>query len=174
VSSRNSYNPPDTPSKSITYLNLATTLAPGKLDIVAGTNNYTYTLPQPIHGNLGPKRLPINPHIYGVNWPKNANYIKTLGVTVSRWGGNAVTPYNPFDHFTNAGNDWFFENRVAENGKSDEWINWIQAAGSDAIMTVPALDWVSKDATSYSYPKTLYPGMPLMYFTSYKDSNVPL
>lgn len=158
INSRSSYNPPDTPSKSITYLNLATPFAAGKLDIVAGAKNYTHTLPQITRGNLSPaKRIPIDPNIYGVNWPKNANYIKTLGVTVSRWGGNAVTPYNPFDHFTNAGNDWFFENRVAENGKSDDWLGWVQAAGSDAILTVPALDWVSKDATSYSYPKTLYP-----------------
>src|SRR5690606_11794663 len=66
------------------------------------------------------RRREIDPHIYGVNWPKNANYIRTLGVTFSRWGGNAVTAYNPFEHFTNAGSDWFFENRG--NEKSDDWI----------------------------------------------------
>ncbi|KAH6918404.1 glycoside hydrolase family 44-domain-containing protein [Coprinopsis sp. MPI-PUGE-AT-0042] len=155
VSSRTSYSPPDTPSKSITYLNLATPLASGKLDIVAGSKNYTYTLPPASTGTLNSKRSPINPLIYGVNWPKDANYIKTLGVTVSRWGGNAVTAYNPFGHFTNAGADWFFQNRGSDN--SDDWIGWVQGAGSDAIMTVPGLDWVSKDTSSYSYPKTQYP-----------------
>jgi Glycoside hydrolase family 44 len=131
-------------------------LAPGKLDIVAGTANYTYTLPQPTTGTLNSKRLPISPLIYGVNWPKDANYIKTLGVTISRWGGNAVTAYNPFGHFTNAGSDWFFQNRGSDSG--DDWVGWVQGAGSDAILTVPALDWVSKDTSSYSYPKSTYPG----------------
>ena len=36
---------------------------------------------------------PINPHIYGVNFPTDAGYITRLGVTASRWGGNAVTAY---------------------------------------------------------------------------------
>ncbi|KAK7045829.1 hypothetical protein VNI00_007240 [Paramarasmius palmivorus] len=99
----------------------------------------------------------INDDIYGVNFPPNANYIKHLGVTLSRWGGNAVTAYNPFGDFTNAGNDWFFENRMAENGNADEWVGWVHGAGSSSLLAVPALDWVSKDATSYSYPKSVYP-----------------
>ena len=99
---------------------------------------------------------PISPLIYGVNWPPSASYIAQLGVTISRWGGNAVTAYNPFGDFTNAGNDWFFENRASD--KADTWIGWIKAAGSQAMMTIPALDWVSKDDYSYSYPKTIYPG----------------
>jgi hypothetical protein len=68
----------------------------------------------------------INPDIYGVNWPPSASYIQNLGVTMrcddsnlpdvsraetalSRWGGNTATAYNPNGHFTNAGNDWYFE-----------------------------------------------------------------
>jgi hypothetical protein len=50
--------------------------------------------------------FPISPMIYGVNFPTSASYIQDLGVTVSRWGGNAVTAYNPAGNFTNAGNDW--------------------------------------------------------------------
>ncbi|TFK30099.1 hypothetical protein FA15DRAFT_197786 [Coprinopsis marcescibilis] len=158
ISSRTTYSPPDTPNRSISYLSLASSLASGALEISAGETSFKHTLPRVQRGIVNlERRLPIDPHIYGVNWPKSAQYIHQLGVTLSRWGGNAVSAYNPFDHFTNAGSDWFFENRVAENGKSDDWLGWIQSAGSDAIMTVPALDWVSKDATSYSYPRTLYP-----------------
>lgn len=80
---------------------------------------------------------PINPHIYGVNFPPTASYINHLGVTLSRWGGNAVTPYNPFGHFTNAGNDWYFENRASDWGSADEWVGWVSGAGSDTILTVP-------------------------------------
>jgi hypothetical protein len=95
--------------------------------------------------------------VYGVNFPTSADYIQKLGVTISRWGGNAVTAYNPFGGFTNAGNDWYFENRVAENGQADDWIGWTKSAGSKSMVTIPALDWVAKDATSYSYPNTSYP-----------------
>ena len=81
---------------------------------------------------------PISDHIYGVNWPTSASYIQHLGVTVSRWGGNAVTAYNPFGDFTNAGNDWYFENRAADGGDADTWMEWVSAAGSDTFMTIPA------------------------------------
>lgn len=78
----------------------------------------------------------INPHIYGVNFPTSASYLQHLGITISRWGGNAVTAYNPFGDFTNAGNDWYFENRVNDN--ADDWIAWVQGAGSNTLVTVPA------------------------------------
>lgn len=80
----------------------------------------------------------INPDIYGINFPTNAEYIQDLGATLSRWGGNAVTAYNPDGDFTNAGADWYFENRVADDGNADAWVGWIQGAGSKALLTVPA------------------------------------
>lgn len=54
----------------------------------------------------------------------------------SRWGGNTATPYNPFGDFTNAGEDWFFENRANEN--ADDWLGWVNAAGSDTLLAIPA------------------------------------
>ena len=80
----------------------------------------------------------INPHIYGINFPTNADYIQHSGVTMSRWGGNAVTAYNPNGDFTNAGNDWYFENCAADDGNADDWMGCISAAGSDMLMTIPA------------------------------------
>ena len=81
--------------------------------------------------------FPINPRVYGVNFPTSASYIQHLGVTISRKGGNAETPYNPFGDFTNAGNDWYFENR--DNGDSaDDWSAWVQGASSQVMMTIPA------------------------------------
>ncbi|KAF9448877.1 glycoside hydrolase family 44 protein [Macrolepiota fuliginosa MF-IS2] len=155
VSSSESYVPVDSPSKSITYLTLAKNLAPGNLVITAGETSFNHTLPSVLYGSIVQSvKKPINPHIYGVNFPTSASYIQHLGVTISRWGGNAVTAYNPFGGFTNAGNDWYFENRDSDS--ADDWIGWVQAAGSDTLLTVPALDWVSKDNTSYSYPKTVY------------------
>jgi hypothetical protein len=57
-------------------------------------------------------------------------------VTISRWGGNAVTAYNPNGQFTNAGNDWYFENRGSDDAA--EWLGWVQGAGSQTLLTVPA------------------------------------
>jgi hypothetical protein len=59
-------------------------------------------------------------------------------VTLGRWGGNAVTAYNPFGDFTNAGADWYFENRVADDGNADEWLGMVQGAGAGGLMTIPA------------------------------------
>ena len=71
-----------------------------------------------------------------MNFPTDAAYIEELGITISRWGGNAVTAYNPFGGFTNAGNDWYFENRA--NDDADDWIEWVNGAGSASLVTIPA------------------------------------
>ncbi|KAG8988584.1 hypothetical protein FRB90_002671 [Tulasnella sp. 427] len=159
ISNTTTYSPIDAPSKTITYFTLAKALAPGNLTVTAGTNSsFAYTLPAVRYGTINPSNTKaISPWIYGVNWPTSASYIQHLGVTISRWGGNAVTPYNPFGDFTNAGNDWYFENRKSDGGNADDWLGWVSGAGSKTLLTIPALDWVAKDATSYSFPKTIYP-----------------
>jgi hypothetical protein len=68
-----------------------------------------------------------------------------------------MTPYNPFGGFTNAGADWFFENRVSDPKDADDWVGWTRGASSQSMVSIPALDWVAKDDSSYSYPKTVYP-----------------
>ncbi|KAJ7862968.1 glycoside hydrolase family 44-domain-containing protein [Mycena leptocephala] len=157
-----SYTPIGTPFKSnVTYLTLAENFAPGTLLIDTGVANggnptFNVTLPAVQYANFVQHvSHPISPFIYGVNFPASASYIQDLGVTISRWGGNAVTAYNPNGQFTNAGNDWYFENRGSDDAA--EWLGWVQGAGSQTLLTVPALDWVSKDATSYSYPVSEYP-----------------
>ncbi|KAF9485099.1 hypothetical protein BDN70DRAFT_708241 [Pholiota conissans] len=162
------YTPVDTPSKTITYLQLASTFSQGNLTVSSASGNATFTtvLPAVQYGSIVQQvSTPINPHIYGVNFPTSASYIQHLGVTISRWGGNAVTAYNPSGDFTNAGSDWYFENRGSDS--ADDWVGWVGAAGSDSLLTVPALDWVSKDTTSYSYPKEMYPDQ--QKFDPYKD-----
>ncbi|KAJ7237051.1 glycoside hydrolase family 44-domain-containing protein [Mycena haematopus] len=158
-----SYVPVGTPSKNITYLTLAQNFALGTLLIDTGVPNagnqtFNFSLPAVQYLSfVQDDNFPISPMIYGVNFPVDAQYIQDLGVTISRWGGNAVTAYNPAGQFTNAGNDWYFENRVASPPDADDWVGWVAGAGSKSLLTVPALDWVSKDATSYSYPMSEYP-----------------
>ncbi|KAF7365841.1 Endoglucanase A [Mycena venus] len=158
------YTPVGTPSKSVTYLTLAKNFVQGSLVIDTGVPNggnptFNVTLPAVQFASFVQQvNFPISPLIYGVNFPTSASYIQDLGVTMSRWGGNAVTAYNPTGEFTNAGADWFFENRVADPPSADDWVGWVHGAGSQSLLTIPALDWVSKDATSYSYPVSEYPG----------------
>ncbi|KAG8923824.1 hypothetical protein FRC00_005814 [Tulasnella sp. 408] len=138
ISKTTTYSPIDTPSKTITYFTLAKSFTAGSLAITAGTNtSFTYTLPAVRYGTINVSNTKsISPDIYGVNWPTSASYIQHLGVTISRWGGNAVTAYNPFGDFTNAGNDWYFENRGSDS--ADDWLGWVSGTGSKTVMTVPA------------------------------------
>ncbi|KJA27031.1 glycoside hydrolase family 44 protein [Hypholoma sublateritium FD-334 SS-4] len=152
------YVPVDTPSQTITYLELGSNFDQGNFSVTAGNTTFSAVLPAVQYGSVVQQvSKPINPHIYGVNFPTSASYIQHLGVTISRWGGNAVTAYNFQGDFTNAGNDWYFENRAADDGNADAWLGWVSGAGSDTLLTVPALDWVAKDTTSFSYPATIYP-----------------
>ncbi|KAL0576292.1 hypothetical protein V5O48_005701 [Marasmius crinis-equi] len=158
VSNTTTYTPSDTPSTSISYLLLNSSLAPGTLAIAAGNSTFNFTLPSAQATTIDQSSTrAISPRVYGVNFPADASYIKTLGIKSARWGGNAVTAYNPFLDVTNAGNDWYFENRNNDDGNADAWVGWVEAAGADTFLTIPALDWVAKDNTSYSYPKTKYP-----------------
>ncbi|KAI0028548.1 glycoside hydrolase family 44-domain-containing protein [Vararia minispora EC-137] len=153
------YSPPDTPGQTITYLTMSTPIVTGSLIIMADANTtFSHTIPALKYGTITTGNTKsISDLVYGVNFPTDASYIQLLGVTISRWGGNAVTAYNPNGQFTNAGNDWYFENRVANPPDADAWIGWVSGAGSRSLMTIPALDWVAKDGTSYSYSRTAYP-----------------
>ncbi|KIK54434.1 glycoside hydrolase family 44 protein [Collybiopsis luxurians FD-317 M1] len=151
------YSPPDTPAQTITYFTLSKPFSAGSLVIAANGTSFNYTIPAAQSVTINTlKTTSISPYIYGVNFPPDADYIKLLGITMNRWGGNAVTAYNPNGTFTNAGNDWYFENRNA-SPQADPFLQFISEAGSKSLFTIPALDWVAKDATSYSYPRTVYP-----------------
>ncbi|KAF7303616.1 Endoglucanase A [Mycena indigotica] len=164
ISNTTSYVPVGTPSKSVTYLTLNTLFVPGTLLINTGVENggnqvFNVTLPAVQYVSIVPGvNYTISPAIYGVNFPSSSQYVQDLGIGISRWGGNAVTAYNPNGHFTNAGNDWYFENRVADPPDADAWVNMVNTGGSSSFLVVPSLDWVAKDGSSYSYPASVYPG----------------
>jgi hypothetical protein len=133
------YSPPDTPALTITYFIMSKPIASGSLVISTDANTtFSHTIPAVKYGTItmGNTKA-ISSDIYGVNFPTDANYIQLLGVTMSRWGGNAVTAYNPFGQFTNAGNDWYFENRDV-SPDADTWIGWVSGAQSKSMVTIPA------------------------------------
>jgi phosphatidylinositol glycan class B len=136
-----------------TYLVLSEPLHAGNLVVSAGAK-FERTLVS-LSTTIGATPThTIPPAIYGQAFAATDGYVQDHGVSVVRWGGNAVTTYNPFVQATNAGSDWYFENR--EGGSANLWIEDVMDAGAEALLTVPALDWVSKDKTSYSFSVATY------------------
>lgn len=136
-----------------TYLELATTLHAGTLTVNTGDATFTRELAEAA-ATIDPTPSHTIPDaIYGQAFT-DADQIAVQGVSVVRWGGNAVTMYNPFSDVSNAGSDWYFENRDA--GSVEEWITSIHDAGAAAFLTVPALDWVAKDNESCAYSVARY------------------
>ncbi len=105
-------------------------------------------------------RHPISSYIYGANFPPSAAYIKSSGLTLSRWGGNSSSRYNWKANVTNLASDWYFEN-YNWNGSglatsSTAFVGNVSAAGGSPLMTIPLLPWVAKDATSTSFSVKKY------------------
>lgn len=98
---------------------------------------------------------PINPLIYGLGGQAG---IWNAGVTARRHGGNPTSRYNWELDTYNAGSDWFFKNAGGENpGSALEHFTTENARhGVKTVMTLPMLDWVAKDGTSYSFPVSVF------------------
>ncbi len=102
---------------------------------------------------LFPKR--ISEDIYGINFAPNT-LREELGIPVSRWGGNAVERYNYQTSSSNQGQDWFFANNPMAPGADSTFESENQLDGTDTIMTVPLIGWVSSGRQgSCSYPINL-------------------
>lgn len=48
-----------------------------------------------------------------------------------------MTAYNPFGGYTNSGNDSYLGDRASE-GSAGDWVGWVQGAGSETLLTIPA------------------------------------
>jgi hypothetical protein len=106
-------------------------------------------------------RHPIDPRIYGVAFADTAT-INDLGITINRWGGNAMSRYNWAISTANRAKDYYFENiqdPVAGAGNSaDDFIAPTLAAGAQPIMTIPMMGWLPKDAEfRCSFPVNEFP-----------------
>ena len=91
-------------------------------------------------------RHTISTYIYGGAYPKDASTITDSGLSVVRWGGNATSRYNWKTQTSNSANDWYFSDYTyKEIGDSDtvKFIQDAKAAGTNPLMTMVMLDWVS-------------------------------
>ncbi len=108
--------------------------------------------PVTISVDPGADRRPINPLIYGVSLGSGAEF-GSLGYTVRRWGGNAVTRYNWRKDATNHASDWFYINLpegpdstgLPDGSSADSWMDETIGAGAVALVTVPTIGWTARD-----------------------------
>jgi hypothetical protein len=100
----------------------------------------------------------ISPLIYGVAWAPSTNYLHDIGASVNRWGGNTVSTYNWILNTSNAGSDWYFENRGGSGYPSNafQFASDTAAVGAAPLLSVPALPFIAKDSTSYSFSVAKY------------------
>jgi Glycoside hydrolase family 44/Fibronectin type III domain len=106
-------------------------------------------------------RHAIDPRIYGAAWASSTQ-ISQLGLTLNRWGGNAMSRYNWTYSTANRCKDYYFYN-IPEGGtngaSADAFIQTTRNAGAQPVMTIPMLSLLPKDATKRcSFPLALYPG----------------
>jgi PKD repeat protein len=97
--------------------------------------------------NAAANRHPINPAIYGVAYASTAT-LADLNVALHRYGGNNTSRYNWQLNADNRGADWYFES-IAEPSsvageRGDTFIANSQAAGAQAMLTVPTIGWVAR------------------------------
>jgi len=104
----------------------------------------------------------ISPYIYGTAASSDP-YQKTMGTSVSRWGGNQVTRYNWEINDANSGSDWglCFQNYLGRGAFSNVWytqgaagvsikdsVNANKAQNMESLFTVPNSGWVAKDGNN--------------------------
>jgi hypothetical protein len=105
----------------------------------------------------------ISPDMYGASFP-TAAFAAAAHISLARWGGNSTTRYDYRTDDYNTANDWYFENHSWEGGKAssggrsalDTFVVTAGAASRRSAVTVPVLGWVAKDATSCSFPTSVY------------------
>ncbi len=136
------------------YLELAEPLDGDTLEVETADGTFTRSLRVASAAVAADSTHAIPGAVYGVNLLSEPGRLNTLGAGLSRWGGNHTSRYNPTIGATNLAKDWFFENEAIEDAAS--WVVAVDVQGRQTVLSVPALDWVAKDASSYSFPVQLY------------------
>ena len=103
--------------------------------------------------NAQKDRKPINPNIYGVA-SAGYNGLADLNCPLNRRGGNQATRYNWKLNAVNSGNDWYYESWGDDSDvageRYDTDISNCKATGSQAMLTIPMIDWIAKLGTGRS------------------------
>jgi hypothetical protein len=105
----------------------------------------------------------ISPLIYGIAFNNMRETKDThqweLGATARRWGGNPTSRYNwKLGNVWNTANDYFFRNIIVATPQYtyDTFLQSNLQRGVQSALTIPMLGWVSKDATSVGFPRSVF------------------
>jgi hypothetical protein len=104
-------------------------------------------LPIKLEVNPSLNRYAISEDVYGVSWASEA-LAKDVRLPLRRSGGNAVSRYNWKVNNTNRGSDYFFLNAVDPSENPDTFIAQNKRTGTQTLLTMPMIGWVTKDAGS--------------------------
>lgn len=102
----------------------------------------------------------ISPYIYGAAMgdPRAATQ---LGLTITRGGGNPISPLNWKTGFSSKGQDWYYVNDGAETPPEKNWLLALhganKSAGRESYISLPAMGRVAKDGTSAAFDIRKYP-----------------
>ncbi len=96
-------------------------------------------------------RHPISPYVYGIAYGTSTT-LADLNAPLNRYGGNNTSRYNWQLNADNRGSDWYFESipeaSATAGERGDTFISTSKAAGAQAMVTVPIIDWVAKLGTN--------------------------
>src|SRR5689334_8528242 len=96
-------------------------------------------------------RHAIDPRIYGIAYGTTAQ-LNDLHVPLNRYGGNNSSRYNWQLNADNRGADWYFESigdsSSVAGERGDTFISTSQAAGAQAMITIPTIGWVARLGTN--------------------------
>jgi hypothetical protein len=104
----------------------------------------------------------ISPLVYGVAWAPSLDYLRDIGATVHRWGGNRASTYNWLVNASASGADWYFENFTRVNPENSyprdavEFAHDSAAAGAATLLSIPMLPFIAKDTNSVSFSVAKY------------------
>lgn len=105
--------------------------------------------------NVFNERHPINPFVYGGNFPDTkTDFIEKTGTRLSRWGGNIATSHNWKLRLRNVAADWYFGNY--EDDYTPDWVRAVQKHGSAAMVGIAMVDWTPKAAGLASFSVKKY------------------
>jgi PKD repeat protein len=117
------------------------------LALVLPTSVFAQNAAVTVNVDADANRRPISPYIYGVAFASTTQ-LADLNAPLNRSGGNATSSYNWQQNATNRGGDWYFESipeaSATAGEMGDAFIARSRAAGAEAMITIPMLDWVAK------------------------------
>src|SRR5689334_1068472 len=97
--------------------------------------------------DVNANRRAINPNIYGVA-SASTTQLSDLNVPINRYGGNNTSRYNWQVNADNRGADWYFESigepSSVAGERTDTIISNSGAAGAQALITVPIINWIAR------------------------------